>query len=85
MIRSTVQRLRIFRERYVALDRNADEEVLRRLDGMMNQLNQLNRRMAGSFLSEVECSGESAGLSLVFMMAPGYRDLYKYYLMPGKR
>lgn len=78
MIRSTVQKLRIFRERYVALDRNADEEVLRRLDGMMNQL---NRRMAGSFLSEVECSGESAGLSLVFMMAPGYRDLYKYYLM----
>lgn len=78
MIQSTIRRLQTFRKRYGALYDRQDEDLLRRMDGMVNRL---NRRITGSFLSEVEPSGESAGLSLVFMMAPGYRDLYKYYLM----
>ncbi len=41
----------------------------------------LNRRCSTSFLKNVNAGAFSAGMSLVFSMAPGYRDLYKYYLM----
>ena len=41
----------------------------------------LNRRSNASFLADVGPHEASAGMSLVFSMAPGYRDLYKYYLM----
>lgn len=34
-----------------------------------------------TFLADVEAKEASSGMSLVFSMAPGYRDLYKYYLM----
>lgn len=78
MIWSVVQRLKDFRKRYVKLWRNNDPLILDRIDSMINQLNQ---RINGSFLKEVTASGESVGLSLVFMMAPGYRDLYKNYIM----
>ena len=34
-----------------------------------------------TFLAEVNAKEATSGMSLVFSMAPGYRDLYKYYLM----
>ena len=78
MIGSVIQRLKDFRRRYIKLWRNDDPMILCKIDEMINKLNQ---RINGSFLKEVVSSGESVGLSLVFMMAPGYRDLYKYYIM----
>ena len=42
---------------------------------------ELNRRCNTTFLAEVNTKEDSSGMSLVFSMAPGYRDLYKYYLM----
>lgn len=41
----------------------------------------LNRRCNTSFLQGVSAYEATSGMSLVFSMAPSYRDLYKYYLM----
>ncbi|MEL7566238.1 MAG: restriction endonuclease-like protein [Dehalobacterium sp.] len=52
---------------------------------LFNQLSemiiQLRRRVDNSFLREVGNLYASNALSLVFHAAPGYRELYKYYLM----
>ena len=78
ILQATMLRLRDFKKRYQNIQRNADETVLSQLDAMMNGI---NRRISGTFLRNIESKQASSGMSLVFSMAPGYRDLYKYYLM----
>lgn len=75
---STARKLESFKKNYLKLQRKEDQAVIAKIDGMVREL---NRRSNTTFLADVEAKEASSGMSLVFSMAPGYRDLYKYYLM----
>ena len=55
-----------------------DEEVIKKLTTMKNEI---LRRSNTSFLKDVQADMNFSSISLVFSMANGYRDVYKYYLM----
>ena len=78
ILQSVSKRLEQFKRNYRKLQRAEDSAVTDKIDRMANEL---NRRNNSGVLAEVTARPESAGLSLVFSMASGYRDLYKYYLM----
>ena len=44
----------------------------------------INNKLRTSFLKEVESDYSNTSISLVFNMASGYREIYKYYLMLQK-
>lgn len=75
---STARKLESFKKNYIKLQRKEDQAVIVKIDGMVREI---NRRCNTTFLADVEAKEASSGMSLVFSMAPGYRDLYKYYLM----
>ena len=75
---STARKLESFKKNYLKLQRKEDQAVIAKIDGMVREL---NRRCNTTFLADVDAKEISSGMSLVFSMAPGYRDLYKYYLM----
>ncbi len=78
ILQSTVRKLEFFKKNYMKLQRKKDTAVIDKIDSMIKQL---NRRCNTTFLAEVSAKEASYGMSLVFSMAPGYRELYKYYLM----
>lgn len=78
ILQSTMKRLQSFKHNYLHLQRDEDKAIVAQIDEMISGL---NRRSNASFLAEVSAHEASSGMSLVFSMAPGYRDLYKYYLM----
>ena len=78
ILQTTAKKLQDFKRSYLRLQRAEDSEVIRRIDAMVAGL---NRRSSASFLAEVPARQENSGMSLVFSMAPGYRELYTCYLM----
>ena len=78
ILQTTAKKLESFKANYLNLQRSEDATVVAQIDDMIRNL---NRRSNASFLANVGTHESSAGMSLVFSMAPGYRDLYKYYLM----
>ncbi len=78
MLERTAQRLAQFRNLYCKLDRREDEKVLEHIDGMINGI---HRRCNTGFMKNVDSAVAKTGMSLVFSMAPGYRALYKSYLL----
>jgi len=78
ILKSTAKKLKDFRDRYTRSTRNPEPAVLDSVDSMMSVLNKF---VNGSFLREVDDYKATQSMSLVFEMAPGYRELYKYYLM----
>ena len=78
ILQSTTKKLILFKKYYLRLQREKDNAVIAEIDEMINSI---NRRCNDSFLAQVGTHDSSSGISLVFSMAPGYRDLYKYYLM----
>ena len=78
MLTQTARRLEIFRQRFMKAGIAGDEQLDAEIDRMIRGI---RRRYAGNFLSGLEAEPSKAGMSLVFSMAPGYRDLFKYYLM----
>lgn len=78
ILQSTTKKLENFRRNYLHLQREEDRAVIAQIDDMIRNL---NRRSNSSFLADVGAHESPSGMSLVFSMAPGYRDLYKYYLM----
>ncbi len=78
ILQTTAKKLESFKRNYLNLQRTEDKSVVNQIDEMIRNL---NRRSSASFLADVGAHESSAGMSLVFSMAPGYRDLYKYYLM----
>ena len=78
MTDSTLRWLRNFRERVLLMSRDGNSEVTGRVDSMIEQLKQ---RVQRSFLGNLAETGGGTGMSLVFSMASGYRELYRYYLM----
>ena len=78
ILKSTVKKLKDFRDRYTRSTRRPEPAVLGSVDSMTAVLNKL---VNNSFLREVDDYKATQSMSLVFEMAPGYRELYKYYLM----
>lgn len=78
ILQSTAKKLQSFKKNYLLLKREADTAIISEINEMIKNI---NRRGNTSFLSEVGTYEDSNSMSLVFSMAPGYRDLYKYYLM----
>ena len=78
ILKSTVKKLKDFRDRYTRSTRKPEPAVLGSVDSMTAALNKL---VNNSFLREVDDYKATQSMSLVFEMAPGYRELYKYYLM----
>lgn len=78
MLQSTVRRIEDFTARYKASSQHPDETILA---GAAKMKNELRRLLTTTFLSEVSDYSAAESMSLVFGMAPGYRELYKYYLM----
>lgn len=78
ILKSTVKKLKDFRNRYTHSTRKPEDAVLSSVDTMTAALNKL---VNGTFLRELDEYRATHSMSLVFEMAPGYRELYKYYLM----
>lgn len=78
ILKSTVKKLKDFRDRYTRSTRKPEDAVLSSLDTMTAALNKF---VNTTFLREVDDYKATQSMSLVFEMAPGYRELYKYYLM----
>ena len=78
ILKETIRKLEDFIIRYKKSVKNPEETVLLEADRMIQKVrNVLNT----SFLREVSEYSAAQSMSLVFGMAPGYRELYKYYLM----
>lgn len=75
---STVKRLENFKTQYLKLGRDIDEEVLREINGMIHKIK--SKYMSG-FMKEISAQPNNCGMSLVFGMSPGYKDLYRCYLL----
>lgn len=58
-----------------------DEEHKKRI---LKFKREITRRIKSSFLNNIESSYIDCNTSLVFTMAPGYKEVYKYYLMLQK-
>ena len=78
ILKSTVKKLKDFRDRYTRSTRKPEPAVLDSVDSMTAALNKF---INSSFLREVDDYKATQSMSLVFEMAPGYRELYKYYLV----
>lgn len=69
-------KLKQIRANLLNMQRTCDEHLFRRLDQMHNQI---RRVLQYDFLQVGEI--KQISLSLVLQMAPGYREVYRYYLM----
>lgn len=78
ILKSTIKRLKEFRDRYEKSTKVTEKVVMTKVDYMVSTLNKTTNN---SFLREVDDYQSTQSMSLVFEMAPGYRELYKYYLM----
>ncbi len=78
MLTATVKRIDDFTQRYIRSKQQPDEHVL---DATKKMSGELRRLLTTTFLSDVSDYHAPKSMSLVFGMAPGYRELYKYYLM----
>ena len=78
ILKSTVKKLKDFRDRYTRSTRKPEDAVLNSVDTMTAVLTKL---VNTTFLREVDDYRATQSMSLVFEMAPGYRELYKFYLM----
>lgn len=76
ILQSTAKKLQSFKNVYCS-QQDIDAEIVKQIDKMQKEL---VRRINTSFLHEVGTYTPSA-VSLVFSMAPGYRELYKHFLM----
>ena len=81
ILNKTYKRLAEMKKMYIKIsDRNRDKdiEIEYKLDNMCNMI---HKRIEFTFLKSVSKLNDRQSMSLVFAMAPGYRELYKYYLM----
>ncbi|WP_276950151.1 restriction endonuclease-like protein [Acetatifactor muris] len=78
ILHSTIRKLEEFVKRYGRSVKQTEEKVLADADRMMKEV---RRVLNTAFLREVSEYSAAQSMSLVFGMAPGYRELYKYWLM----
>ncbi|MGM0499052.1 MAG: DUF2357 domain-containing protein [Bacillota bacterium] len=73
-----IKRLKHFKINYINSKRNPDQNLVTKIDKMIRKL---KLKLKHSFLAEVGELQKIDSISLVLQMAPGYKELYKYYLM----
>ena len=78
MIQRVIKRTTDFALRYKKICDKDDAHVLEKTDRIIKEL---TRIQTTTFLTDVSDYRAEKSMSLVFEMAPGYRELYKYYLM----
>lgn len=78
MLTSTIRKIEDFSRRYRNSRQQADENILKKAGEMASGIRRL---LTTTFLADVSDYNATQSMSLVFGMAPGYRELYKYYLM----
>ncbi|WP_031548880.1 DUF2357 domain-containing protein [Oribacterium sp. FC2011] len=80
MLSTTLKRLIRFKRMYLSSfkepEKSADYEVLRSIEEMVAKINE---QLKNPIFSEVSSIKNINTMSLVFQMAPGYRDLYRYF------
>ncbi|SMB81415.1 hypothetical protein SAMN00017405_2136 [Desulfonispora thiosulfatigenes DSM 11270] len=81
MVLEIAGRLKEFRIKYLSLNREQDELIVKSID---NIIKSLNRIMYNDTWKKVSKFAPKDSSSLVIKMAPGYKDIYKYYLMLKK-
>ena len=78
MIKSTIDRIEDFKVRYGRSTEQTDDRII---SGANRMAEELRRILTTTFLAEVRDYNMMRSMTLVFSMAPGYRELYKYYLI----
>ena len=78
MLQSTVKKIDEFTYRYINRTEKPEESIL---NGVRKMEGEIRRLLTTTFLKDVSDYDATQSMSLVFGMAPGYRELYKYYLM----
>ena len=78
ILNSTVKQLQDFKRRYLDSAEKVDTVVVDKATAMISTI---KRAISTSFLEDVSEYKATQSMSLVFEMAPGYRELYKYHLM----
>lgn len=78
VLKSITRKLEEFMQRYNRSVNRTEEKVLSDADRMIRDV---KRVLNMAFLKEVSEYSAVQSMSLVFGMAPGYRELYKYYIM----
>lgn len=78
ILNSTVKQLQDFKRRYLESAEKIDTVVV---DKATSMISAIKRSISTSFLEDVSEYKATQSMSLVFEMAPGYRELYKYHLM----
>ncbi|PUU88390.1 MAG: hypothetical protein CI947_1948 [Halanaerobium sp.] len=73
-----IKRLKHFKANYRSSKMNPDQDLINQIDKMIRKL---KLKLKHSFLAEVGELQKIDSISLVLQMAPGYKELYKYYLM----
>lgn len=81
MLIGIVKKLRELKRKYKDLDRIKDELFMEKIDGMVKEM---SFYIHETFLKGVRESEPRDSSSLVFKMAPGYREIFKCYLMLRK-
>ena len=80
MFTATTKKLLDFKKKYLASfrdpEKSADQEIIDRIDFMNAKIKGLLRNPVFEEVSDLKGTNT---MSLVFQMAPGYRDLYRYF------
>ena len=78
MLQITAKKLEEFQKQYMKLSRDTDQAIVDQISSMVHGI---KCRYNAGFFNEVKAVQADSGMSLVFGMAPGYRELYRCYLM----
>lgn len=78
ILKSTIRKIEDFLNRYINSTVFVEENIIVKANEMISSIRGV---LNTSFLREVSDFNTLPSMSLVFSMAPGYRELYKYYLM----
>jgi predicted component of viral defense system (DUF524 family) len=80
MLLTTIKKLKSFKRIYLAgfkdPEKTADPEILTKIDSMISKI---DGQLKNPVFDEVSQLKSINTMSLVFQMAPGYRDLYRYF------
>lgn len=84
VLASTIKKLDSLKQNYYKTTMNSrkrDTDVTARIERMAKEL---KKRADFTFLKEIGQFNSNKSMSLVFAMAPGYKELYRYYLILQK-
>jgi predicted component of viral defense system (DUF524 family) len=81
MLIKIIEKIDMFIKAYSSLYWNKDSDIIDKLTIMKKGI---NKRLKTSFLNNVNSDYRNTSVSMVFSMANGYKDIYKYYLMLQK-